>query len=113
MTIIEALKTLQIRKGELMEYCYGKGYGGVDSAIPQNIANELQERGESLFYYATDCRTSCFQVVNLLDILSEEKKACIIVKALIYKDILDFDYDSLKPIWKYLDGKLGGTYESL
>lgn len=111
MSIIEALKTLQIRKGELLEYCYGKNYGGIDSAIPRNIADELQARGENLYYYATDCRTSCFRVVNLLDILSEEKKALLIVKAILYHDLNSriLDYENNSNIYTWIEKKIRGN----
>lgn len=51
-------------KGDLMNMAYGKNYTGVDSAIPQNIANELGKT----FLYVYDYKDNSFgKLVNLKD----------------------------------------------
>jgi hypothetical protein len=53
-----------VTKGDLMNMAYGKNYTGVDSAIPQNLANELG----NTFLYVYDYKENTFgELVNLKD----------------------------------------------
>jgi hypothetical protein len=102
-----ALKRLNYTKGQLMQLVYGKDYSGIDGAIPQDYVNNYLA-GENLYYYCTDCRTFPYRVVNLLDELSDEKKALLYVYANVIQDMetMEICFSHALIVSDYIRGKL-------
>lgn len=102
-----ALKRLNYTKGQLMELVYGGNFGGIDSAIPQDYVDNYLT-GENLYYYVTDCRTFPFKVVNLLDKLSDEKKAYLYIYVDLIADLEAYriGFSSALIMSDYIRGKL-------
>ena len=86
MTFENALRVLNYDKGQLMELAYGKGYQGIDSAIPQGYADFSglsygnEDTRLDLFFYVADCRHGC-TVEDMRNIIPSYKKALIIADA--------------------------------
>jgi hypothetical protein len=87
MTFIEAIKVLGLSKGDIMEFAYGRNHRGIDSAIPQYWADiqGLSYNGtlgiNDLFWYCADCRHSITNIVYMADMIRDEIKSAIILKA--------------------------------
>jgi hypothetical protein len=56
-----------LTKGDLMIMAYGKNYTGVDSAIPQNLANEIGNTFLFVYDYTKDSGSVFGKLVNLKD----------------------------------------------
>jgi hypothetical protein len=97
-----ALRKLNYTKGQLMNLVYGKDYSGIDSAIPQEYVDKYL-MGENLYYYCTDCRKFPYKVINLLDELTEEKKALLCVYADVIRDMEDMKIDFSRKVINLLD----------
>ena len=54
--IEKAIEELNWNKAKLLEIAYGKGYSGIDCAIPCN--SDIYKNGGNMFFYATDCRNA-------------------------------------------------------
>ena len=85
MDFTQACQVLQLTKGDLMNYTFGKNYRGIDSAIPQDYVNAHNMHIE-LFFFATDCRESLYKIVDMREAISPHIKSAIILKA-FYQDL--------------------------
>ena len=92
--IAEAIGILQWKKGRMMEAVYGKGYRGIDSALPQDYvdANGLSYGNEdidkNLFYFVTNYNGSTGTIEHMLDKLLPIKAAAILLLADTYVKIV-------------------------